>query len=1045
MKKALRKDIMMTMKGTFPRFLSIFFIVVLGVAFFSGIRVTKSDMQISIDQQFDQSKFQDIRILGTMGLTDDDVSSIKKISEVGTVEPSYYIDAISKINKTQEVLRVMADTSKLNKIAVSKGRMPKKNSECLIDTYLMNHSDYHIGDTISLSSGNDDKIEDSLKCSKLTIVGAGDSSFYLSRDRGTTSIGNGKINGFIVTKKDNFKSEVYTQISMGVKKAESLITYQENYKNTVDKVTTKLEKLGKTQSIIRREEIKKKAQDKLDRKIKTYEKEKKKAENKLAKAKKKLRDSKKKLSDSRKQLVDSERKMKSGQSSISKGWKQYQSGIKECKQGKKTLDANEKKISNGFKELNQKEKEVDGQIVAAGGIENIPEPVKSQLLAAKKKIAEEKKQLNAGKKELKASRIKLNNTKRKLEAAKKQLQQKERELKQAKQKVKSGYKKLASGEAKYKSGLKDYKSAERESKKKFKEAKEKLDDAQKDINEIETPKWHVLDRSKNQSYVEYGEDADRIGAIGKVFPMIFFLVAALVSLTTMTRMVEEERTQIGILKALGYSNGDIASKYIIYAFLATLGGSVAGVFLGEALLPRVIITAYTMMYTGVHVVAAPYEWEYSLMAAGIAILVTTGATILVCFKELKEKPSVLMRPQAPKEGKRILLEKISFLWKRLSFTWKATLRNLFRYKKRFLMTIFGIGGCMALLLVGFGLKDSIFSITKNQFGHLMNYQVTISEEDKLNNKDQEAVYTWIKGQKEITKTLKIYGSSVDVSHNNTTKTVNFVVPEDGKIMEQFVRLCNRTTHETFHLSDDGVIISEKLAKVLKVSKGDDIKVKDGDQHEVRVKIEQITENYMQHYMYMSKTLYDKIYGKQIKYNRYMCQSKEMSEKGESDFRAGALKQDGISEVSYVSEIQKEMDDMLGNLNVVILVLIVSAGLLAFVVLYNLNNINITERKGELATIKVLGFYDMETAVYVYRENILLTLIGSLVGIGLGIGLHRYVILTAEVDAIMFGRDIFPMSYVYSMLLTFVFAAVINLLMYYQIKRINMVESLKSTE
>ncbi|EFV23723.1 hypothetical protein HMPREF1011_00391 [Anaerostipes caccae] len=559
------------------------------------------------------------------------------------------------------------------------------------------------------------------------------------------------------------------------------------------------------------------------------------------------------------------------------------------------------------------------------------------------------------------------------------------------------------------------------------------------------PKWYVLDRNKIQSYVEYGGDTERIGAIGEVFPVIFFLVAALVSLTTMTRMVEEQRTQIGILKALGYTGFDVAKKYGLYALLATAGGSIAGVLVGETILPKIIIEAYSMMYTGIGPVKHPFETRFALTASAASVCITLGATMFACYKELREKPAQLMRPEAPKEGKRIWLERIGILWRHLNFTWKSTLRNLFRYKKRFFMTIFGIGGCMALLLVGFGLKDSIFAISKNQYQNIMTYDASVTLEDDLSAKKEQEIASWIQKQHTIPSSTKIRSVSVDVEFDGDSKSASLFVPEDAKELSSYIRFKDRISGEKYRLSDNGIILTEKVCSLLGIKIGDTVIIKEGETKTVRAKVEHITENYMHHNIYMSKDLYQKLYGEEPEYNQILLKDKDRSEKTETDLGKGLLKQEGVASVSFISDFEKEMNDMLNNLNIVVFVLIVSAGLLAFVVLYNLNNINIAERKAELATLKVLGFYDLETAAYVYRENILLTVIGTAVGAGLGILLHRYVILTAEVDLIMFGRQILPASYLYSVLLTIGFAALINFMMFFQLRKISMVESLKSTE
>ena len=578
-----------------------------------------------------------------------------------------------------------------------------------------------------------------------------------------------------------------------------------------------------------------------------------------------------------------------------------------------------------------------------------------------------------------------------------------------------------------------------------KEAEQKIADARQDVKDIKKGKWYVLNREKMQSYVEYGQEADRIAALGRVVPVIFFLVAALVSLTAMTRMVEEQRTQIGMMKALGYSGVHIAMKYVTYALAATLSGSILGAVIGEKLLPWIIINAYKMMYTGLGDVYTPLEIEYSVMAGGLAVGVVVLAVLSACYKELREKPAQLMRPVAPKEGKRILLERIPFIWKRLSFIWKATMRNLFRYKKRFFMTIFGIGGCMALLLLGFGIKDSISAISEKQYGEIITYDFSITHKDGISETKKEDLIQYAKKQEHMTDLIEVSESAVTIRANGKKQDATMIQPMSKKDLNGYISLQDRKSKTKYQLDDDGIILTEKAASLLGVKKGDSIKIQRSGDKQITAKISQITENYMQHKVYMTPKLYEKLYHKKAQTTGIYCIEKNISKKKMQENGKQILARDEASTLHFCADDEKTMSDMVNNLNIVVVVLIVSAGLLAFVVLYNLNNINISERRMELATIKVLGFYDGEVGAYVYRENILLTILGTIAGIILGIILHKYVIFTTEVDLIMFGRQIYVQSYIYSILLTIAFSILVNAFVYFQLKKIDMVESLKSTE
>lgn len=1045
MKKALHKDNFMMVRKTLPRFLSIFFIVALGVAFFSGVRVTEPDMKLTADAQFDESRLMDLRVLGTMGITEKDVKAVREISGISVAEPSYSVDTICKLNDTEKVLKVMAATGRLNQIKVTEGRMPKTNGECLVDSYLMDHSDIKVGDTITVSSGTDDDIGETLKESSLKVVGVGSSSYYLSRDRGTATIGNGQISGFAVVPKENFKLDVCTDLYITVKGAAGKTAYTDDYDDIVEKAEKKIKNISDSRCEIRQREIKDEAEKEVKKAENQYKKEKKKADKKLAEAEQKLKDAKKEINAGQKEIASQKYKISQGEKEIQKGWQSYRDGRKQLSKAEKDIKSNEKKRVKAEKELAKAKEQLKQQMQQAGAMGQIPPEMQQKFEQAEKELLRQEAVLKASKKDLAKGKNELQASKKKLNSSASLLRKKEKELKNGEQKIHEAEKKLSDARKKLKKGERDYKSSKKKADRKFAKAKKKIDDARKEIDDIKMPKWYVLDRNKIQSYVEYGGDTERIGAIGEVFPVIFFLVAALVSLTTMTRMVEEQRTQIGILKALGYTGFDVAKKYGLYALLATAGGSIVGVLVGETILPKIIIEAYSMMYTGIGPVKHPFEARFALTASAASVCITLGATMFACYKELREKPAQLMRPEAPKEGKRIWLERIGILWRHLNFTWKSTLRNLFRYKKRFFMTIFGIGGCMALLLVGFGLKDSIFAISKNQYQNIMTYDASVTLEDDLSAKKEQEIASWIQKQHTIPSSTKIRSVSVDLEFDGDSKSASLFVPEDAKEFLSYIRFKDRKSGEKYRLSDNGIILTEKVCSLLGIEIGDTVIIKEGETKTVRAKVEHITENYMHHNIYMSKGLYQKLYGEEPEYNQILLKDKDRSEKTETDLGKGLLKQEGVASVSFISDFEKEMNDMLNNLNIVVFVLIVSAGLLAFVVLYNLNNINIAERKAELATLKVLGFFDLETAAYVYRENILLTVIGTAVGAGLGILLHRYVILTAEVDLIMFGRQILPASYLYSVLLTIGFAALINFMMFFQLRKINMVESLKSTE
>lgn len=892
-KKALWKDFYMEVRTTWNRFLSILLIVALGVAFFAGIRATNPDMRITADSYFDNSRLMDIRVMGTWGLTEQDITAIAELDSVETIEPIYTTHVVCDVEGNELVVEVMSATKELNLITVSEGRMPEHEQEVLVDSFFLTSTGYQLGDTITLKSGSKEELSYTLKEDTFTIVGVGSTPYYLSFQRGSTNIGSGNVDSFIVVQPSVFALEVYTSAYVAVSGAKDLTSFSEEYTNHIDQTVSVIETLANEQNNDRYEEKYKEAAD--------------------------------------------------------------------------LIEASKKEFTQSKDEV---EIEFGNQLAA---LQSMP-------------MTEEQRDLALF------------------------------EIEKAKQ------------------------AAEEE----FIKVENQIISAETDLSALIPPEWYVLDRNTIEAYVEYEQNANQIGALGQVFPAIFFLVAALISLTTMTRMVEEERTQIGVLKALGYTKKAIAMKYILYALLATLGGSVIGALIGLKLLPMIIITAYKMMYRNIPEVLTPFNTYYAVLATVLSMLSVGLATFFAVAKELKAKPAHLMRPSAPKTGKRVILERLPILWKHLSFTWKATLRNLFRYKKRFFMTIFGIGGCMALLLVGFGLQDSIFVIYNKQFDEILLYEATINLDEDTAIEEKDNLEAAFENEALIKGYMRAKESNITISNGKKEEKVLLSVFEEPMRIKQFVTLKSRKGRDAFELSADKVIITEQMADMLRLSAGDTIRI-ELDGTEVEAVIDGIAENYMSHYVYMSPELYTQLFDREVQYNRYYLLTPEANVKTEQELGNRLLGIAGITGISYVSHFRNLMDNVIVSLDIVIWVLIIAAGVLAYIVLYNLNNININERRRELATIRVLGFYDKELAAYVYRENILLTVIGMIFGVVFGALLHRYVIETVEIELFMFGRNIELASYIYSILLTALFSAIVNFVMFFKLRKINMVESLKSVE
>lgn len=1196
-KKALRKDFYMEIRKSMGRFLSIFFIVAIGCAFFAGIRSSEPDMRYSGDAYFDRKNLMDLQVISTMGLTDEDVEAIEKLDGIEKAEAGYSVDALCTEGDNQIVMHVMSLLPSMNQVQVENGRLPEKSDECVVDADYLSKSTLKIGDRVTLSSGTDKPVTDSLKEDTFTIVGSVSSPCYIGFQRGSTTIGSGNISAFLCVPEESFCMEVYTEIYAQVKGAEKLTAFTDQYDQRIDSVMKEVEAIKEEREKARYDEIVTEASEKLadaEKEITDAEAEleqgKAEAQEKLTAAREKLENAQKELEQAKKELASSQAKIASSKEELEQAQKELNESsgkiaagekelneksialatLKEQKdtlQGqlaaleqqkeelsgqKTTLEAQKRTLQEGQKnlldtqavlqqqiswlkaekeDLNaegirlseeketlQKEyEELKSQYEASGDTEilkqveakkaqldevnakiaensakieqnkTLLETVESQMDPLEEKLVQMKngleqtetalEKISAGLSEIEAGQeqmqtgltqmesyissgeFQLQAAREQLESGKNQILSGQRQIEDAKKRIadgeeqiQAGIKQIQDGETGLADGWIEYQDGERQAnaeiadgEAQIADAKVQLADAKKEIEQIEKPTWYIYDRSHLPEYSGYGDNADRMKAIGEVFPLIFFLVAALISLTTMTRMVEEERTLIGTLKALGYSKKSIAAKYLGYAVLATLTGGIFGVMIGEKILPYIIITAYKIMYRHLPDVEIPYNLYYGVLACVAALLCTVAATIFSCMKELKEQAAELMRPPAPKQGKRVFLEYIPFLWKRLNFTWKSTVRNLMRYKKRFFMTIFGIGGCMGLMLVGFGLKDSISSIVPLQYEDIQLYDGNVILQSDVTMQEKQEVYEALEKNSQVVATAEDLLQKITIEHDGVSKEVYLNVPENVEKFSDFVVLQDRTTKEKYQLTDKGAVLTEKMAKELGVSAGDTVTIKEENEKERTVKISQICENYMSHYLYMTPAVYKAAYGKEPEYNSIYYRTEGRTTKEAESVGEAALKLDGALSVSYTTELRQQVDDMLQSLDIVIVVLIISAGMLAFVVLYNLNNINITERKRELATLKVLGFYDKEVTEYVYRENILLTLIGSVFGMLLGKILHRFIIVTVEIDSVMFGRNINTISFVYAFLLTVVFSLFVNWVMYFKLKKINMVESLKSVE
>lgn len=1056
--KTLFKESVVSVKKNFKRFLSILLIVLLGVGFFAGIKATSPDMKNTIDKYYRNTNFMDFNLISTGGIKDNDLEKLKGSGY--DIQGNYEFDAIVK-GETEEVIKILSydKNDKINKVVLLDGRLPSKKNECLIEQseYTKSHK---IGDKITVE-------DDNLREKTLDIVGIIKSPIFTSLERGTTKLLSGKVNFFMYVPKDNFNIDYYT--SAYVKLNNNLSTFSTEYEDIIVKKAKEFEKLTESISEVRyNEEIEKAnkeikdSEDKLNDEKEKYNKEIEKAEEKINNAKKEYNNGLKKFNYNKEKaysellkneeaLKDARKRLEKEREKLNKSKKEYQQHEKEYQTTLKTLNQSIKEIDAGLEEIDTNlDTLYNTKATLEQLISNNIEVTKNRMLLEDvnnniKMLTDKKEKLISKRKEVSKAIDKINNAKKMLEDADDLLTLKEKELSkneatfkqtkkatinslnQAKRKLDDAYKKIVSNSKKIE-------ISKKEAKAKFEDAEIQIKNAKRKVEDLKKPTWYILDRNSNPGFYQYDQDTERIKNVGKLFPLVFFVVAILICLTSMTRMVEEERGQIGTLKALGYDNVQIASKYVIYALLATIIGSIIGVLIGFRILPSIIFNMYSMMYN-VGKIIIEFNWYYALTGTLIAIFCTVAATLFACYRELKESPAALMRPKSPKAGKRVLLERIKFIWNRLSFTRKVTVRNVFRYKKRFLMTIVGIAGCTGLIIAGFGLRDGITSIVSGQYEKVFNYQieVTFKPDVTLNEKNNEVER--IKRIDKINDVLIANKESVEIKNKNTNQSIQLIVPFSSP--DGFIFLKNRTSGEEYKLNNN-IVVSEKLSKLLNLKKGDKLRLK--TDKEYIATIGGITENYFLHYIYMDKKLYDSSY-----YNTLFIKTDNLTDEEEKVLATEIKKNDTISNISFTSSTRNVFDSTMKNFGLVAIVLIVSAGLLAFVVLYNLANVNISERIRELATIKVLGFYDREVYNYVGRETTILTGIGMFFGILIGKALTVFILKTCELDQIMFGTTIKIQSYIYSLLLTVVFTLLVNITTYFALKKVDMIESLKSIE
>lgn len=1067
-KNRLLTDFIREVRHTYSRFLSILLLSALAVAFLVGLRATAPDMEYTADNYYDSHHLMDGYVMSTMGLTQEDLQALSQADGVDQVEGAWSVDATA----VDSIVSMRSMPEELNLLNVVEGRLPQQADECVTEQMLLTALGLEIGDTLTVTL--DEADQDSLTRTSYTIVGTVQSPLYVGTDRGSTTLGSGSIDAFVYIPGENFNLNVYTTAYFTGDGMEALNSYSQAYADQLSALVDSLDPLAQERASLRDEEVRSEAQKELDD-----------ARSELADAQKELDDAKKKLDDARaeldsgwadyesglatleqeikdgqaklnaarSQLEESQTRYEQGKVDYQEGLAQYQEGQTAYEENLAQLDAQQEEVAKGYEEYYDALKPFEGTPMYDQMVEQLaPQKAKldeaaAQIQAGYQQLAQVKTQLEESKAELDAAQAQLQDAAQQLDTGWAEYQSGQQTLDQEEARGRSqlaeAKAELDDGEAEYQKGLEEYEQAKADAQPELEQAQADIDQGQKDLDEMATCEWYVLGRDTNSGFVSYSQDAERVDNLSSIFPVIFFVVAALACLTTMTRMVEEQRTQIGSLKALGFSRLAISQKYIGYAFVASLVGGLIGLGVGATLIPAVIANAFQIMYA---IPGLDYKMQLPLFVLAVlaAVACTTGAALWACLSTLIDTPANLMRPRAPKAGKRVFLEYIKPIWRRLSFTWKVSMRNLFRYQKRFWMTVIGIGGCTALIVTGFGLHESIFDVLDKQFDEISLYDATVGLDEDLTEEQKQGIEDYLDGEEAVADYMFTYQQMMDASTTGTSYDVYLFAVDDVEEFGRFVDLRYRSDHSPVELDGSGVVIDEKLSELLDVSVGDTITL-EGDQR-VEAVVADITENYVYHYVYLTRDLYTQLFGEDYQNNVMLLAYQDgMGVDVSNQTSETLMKMDGVASYSYIATIRDSFEDSMDAINYAVVIIIVAAAALAFVVLYNLTNINITERRSELATLKVLGFYDGETTAYVLRENVFLTIFGVILGLVLGRFLHSWMVLTVEVDLVMFGRTAPPYAYVLAAALTALFSLIVNVAAHFRLKKIDMVESLKTVE
>lgn len=1161
MRSNMWKSTFREIKQSFGRFMAIFAIVVLGVSLFAGLKVLQPAMVKTTNEYFKEKEFYNYRVMSTLGYEQEDLEFLAEQEDVRFAEGAVSFDILcSTGDESEKVVKVYNLPERINAIELLSGRMPEKANECIVDSAMF--TEESIGEKIVLADDNEEDDLENFAYKEYTIVGIAQSPNYIQFERGNTSLGNGKISGFMYIPMEGFDADFFTEIL--VKFDEDYTIYSDEYEAYMDEKEAVWEDLAQEAADGRYDRLMAEAQEELaDAKQELAdgkaegEAELEDARIELADAYKELTDAEKEIADAKQELADGRAQLEDGRETLTEaeydiGYNrvQLEEAEKEVAENRELVESESSKLEDGKKQLEEGQAQLDEQKASletaqttvdtvntmkanAEGLkalmqanmwndeENLPalealESGTDQLLAGlsasgQLQATEETEegwqtptegtdtimvrietviakldgvstqlptqeilddgfaQIEAAQAEIDASRAQLEDGEKQIKAALKQLDEAEAEIEDGKEQLEDGIRQwqdgmralseaeaelldgeaeladaeaeLADGWEEYYDGYAEYEEGYQEFLTEIADAEEKIADAEAELADIEEPETYVLGRETNVGYVCFENDSAIVDGIANVFPVFFYAVAALVCITTMNRMVEEQRTQIGVLKALGYSEAAIMGKYLFYSGAAAISGCLFGYFFGTWFFPKVIWFAYGSMYD-VDEILYVFDAGILIFSLIVSALCSMGVTYITCKNELTEVAAELMRPKAPKAGKRVLLERIPFIWKRMKFLHKVSYRNVFRYKKRFFMMVIGISGCTGLIVTGFGVQDSIADIANDQYDRIQVYDVNVMMSEEI-TEDTDALLEKIADDR-MTDYIFTMEKTIDLVTEDSVKSVNLVAIDENEDISPYVVLPDEKTGEILEYPGDGeCMLSNKLADIYDLEVGDSVTFRDENNHTMELTLSGIVENYLYNFAYMTTQTYEEYLGEEAEIKSVYINLKEDADPHQ--FTADMMKDDEIASASVSSDSKNRFTSMIDSLDLLVVVIIACAAFLAFIVLYNLTNINITERIREIATIKVLGFYKNETASYIFRENLILTLIGAIAGLGLGKLFHGFVISQVQVDQIAFDVRIQPMSYLYSMLLTFVFACVVNLFMRKKLDRVSMTESLKSVD